>query len=267
MPEDLLSCYGGGAGLPLRCDGDEPRQGRVLGPVERSRRWHGHHAGRGELVEQHDEDAAAPGGGSAGRVGFVQQAPEVHQGGAGGGAGAQGGGERQGTAPPPPLRAPGPPARRAGRGAGAPAPRTGRRGGAATRLALREALSAAAGEITRDLAPGSVDVRLRGRDLDFVVTPPPADKATMRGAGSPEAGADVAGPPLPPPPDAEDGGTSRITLRMPEHLKPRIDQAAGRAGLSVNAWLVRAVAAALDAEGGPRHAEQHDGRRYTGWVR
>jgi hypothetical protein len=54
---------------------------------------------------------------------------------------------------------------------------------------------------------------------------------------------------------------------MPEHLKPRIDQAAGRAGLSVNAWLVRAVAAALDAEGGTRHAEQHDGRRYTGWVR
>src|SRR6476659_3119510 len=44
---------------------------------------------------------------------------------------------------------------------------------AATRLVLLEALAAAAGEITRELAPGSVDVRLRGRDPEFVVTPPP----------------------------------------------------------------------------------------------
>ena len=44
----------------------------------------------------------------------------------------------------------------------------------AARLTLLEALSAAAGEITRDLAPGSVDVRLRGGDPAFVVTPPPA---------------------------------------------------------------------------------------------
>src|ERR671914_990744 len=44
----------------------------------------------------------------------------------------------------------------------------------AARLALLEALSAAASEITRELAPGSVDVRLRGRDPEFVVTPPPA---------------------------------------------------------------------------------------------
>ena len=43
----------------------------------------------------------------------------------------------------------------------------------AARLALLEALSAAAGEITRDLAPGSVDVVLRGGDPAFVVTPPP----------------------------------------------------------------------------------------------
>ena len=41
---------------------------------------------------------------------------------------------------------------------------------AATRLVLLDALSAAAGEITRDLAPGSVDLRLRGREIEFVVT-------------------------------------------------------------------------------------------------
>ena len=46
----------------------------------------------------------------------------------------------------------------------------------AARLALLDALSAAAAEITRDLAPGSVDVRLRGREPTFVVTLPPADE-------------------------------------------------------------------------------------------
>lgn len=43
----------------------------------------------------------------------------------------------------------------------------------ATRLTMLNVLSAAMDEITRELAPGSVDVRLRGLDPDFVVTPPP----------------------------------------------------------------------------------------------
>src|ERR1700749_2174016 len=45
---------------------------------------------------------------------------------------------------------------------------------AATRLVLLDALSAAAGEITREMAPGSVDLRLRGQEAGFVVTLPPA---------------------------------------------------------------------------------------------
>src|SRR5262245_48964502 len=56
---------------------------------------------------------------------------------------------------------------------------------AATRLVLMEALSAAAAEITRDLAPGSVEVRLRGRDPDFVVTPPLADDSFDDQAAAP----------------------------------------------------------------------------------
>src|SRR5690606_29740358 len=52
----------------------------------------------------------------------------------------------------------------------------------AARLALLDALTAAAEEITRDLAPGSVDVRLRGRDPEFVVTPPPAEQELGEGA-------------------------------------------------------------------------------------
>jgi hypothetical protein len=144
----------------------------------------------------------------------------------------------------------------------------------AARLALLEALSAAADEITRELAPGTVDVRLRGRDPDFVVTPPPAGQPYEETA---EKGADIR-PPAPPP-DAEEGGTSRISLRIPEHLKPRVEEAAAREGLSVNAWLVRAVAAALDpgddggraGRGGGRSAgrpaTRQSGRHYTGWVR
>jgi hypothetical protein len=138
---------------------------------------------------------------------------------------------------------------------------------AAARLALLEALSAAADEITRDLAPGSVDVRLRGRDPDFVVTPPPSPQAFEEAAaGGPDGGPPgVAAPPAPP--EAEEGGTSRITLRLPEHLKPRIERAASEAGLSVNAWLVRAVAAALEPDDRGRRPGRELGQRYTGWGR
>lgn len=143
----------------------------------------------------------------------------------------------------------------------------------ATRLALLDALTAAAGEITRDLAPGSVDVRLRGRDADFLVTPPPTDGPA---ADTPTLGTalaravEVTMGVRSPAPEAEEGGTSRITLRLPENLKPMIEDAAGREGLSINAWLVRAVAGALDHEQGRRvdpGGGSQLGRRFTGWVR
>lgn len=133
----------------------------------------------------------------------------------------------------------------------------------AARLVLLSALSAAADEITRDLAPGSVDVRLRGLDPDFVVTPAPAEHTF-------EETADVgfaAAPPVSAGPD--DGTTSRINLRLPEQLKLRIEEAAGRDGLSVNAWLVRALAATLEPDDRGRRAgagHPSSGRRFTGWV-
>jgi hypothetical protein len=143
----------------------------------------------------------------------------------------------------------------------------------ATRLALLEALSAAADEITTDLAPGSVEVRLRGRDPDFIVTSPPTSAETpppQPSLRSALAGAlEVTMGVRPPVPEAdESGGTSRITLRLPEHLKPLIDEAASRMGLSVNAWLVRAVHAALEpGTAAPPAGGRPLGRRYTGWVR
>lgn len=131
------------------------------------------------------------------------------------------------------------------------------------RLTLLNALSAAADEITQELAPGSVDLRLRGLDPTFVVTSMPAEQwdephgATM----VPSA------PPLPPATD-EEGGTARINFRPPEQLKSRIEEAAARDGLSVNAWLVRAVNAVLGAA--PKRADQRrssSGESFTGWVR
>jgi len=130
----------------------------------------------------------------------------------------------------------------------------------AFRLALLDALSAAADEITRDLAPGSVELRLRGGDPGFTVTPPPTE-APVAPSGATEA-------PSPPPPDADDGAVSRINLRLPDQLKGRIEEAAGRDGLSVNAWLVRAAAAAVHAADQPRTQRAPlGGQRFTGWAR
>jgi hypothetical protein len=137
----------------------------------------------------------------------------------------------------------------------------------AVRLALLSALSSAAEEITGQLAPGSVDVRLRGGDIGFVVTPPPAPLEDDH----PESPAAPAGPPAPEPtPDTDEGGTSRVTLRLPEQLKTRIEEAARREGFSLNAWLVRAVTRALDpGTAGPaeRRRTRWSGQQYSGWVR
>ncbi|MYR40896.1 toxin-antitoxin system HicB family antitoxin [Streptomyces sp. SID5910] len=135
----------------------------------------------------------------------------------------------------------------------------------ATRLTMLNVLSAAMDEITRELAPGSVDVRLRGLDPDFVVTPPPTDA----GASAEPAPVPAGPPPTPAPAEGDEGGTARVNLRLPAHLKARAEEAASREGLSVNAWLVRAVSAAVEGGGAPRPAERarNVGQSFTGWVR
>ncbi|MEU4463441.1 hypothetical protein AB0G20_06975 [Streptomyces sp. NPDC024017] len=134
----------------------------------------------------------------------------------------------------------------------------------ATRLTMLNVLSAAMDEITRELAPGSVDVRLRGLDPDFVVTPSPTD-----GGAPAEPAAPVEHLKAPAPTDGDEGGTARVNLRLPAHLKARAEEAASREGLSVNAWLVRAVSAAVDGGTRPRATEkaQTVGQSFTGWVR
>ncbi|TVZ00257.1 hypothetical protein EAS64_37020 [Trebonia kvetii] len=140
---------------------------------------------------------------------------------------------------------------------------------AAVRLTLLEALSAAAEEISAELAPGAVDVRLRGGAAGFVVTPPPAPAV-------PAAGDAVAGPGEVrlPVAEGEDAAMVRINLRLPANLKAFIEDAAAAGGLSVNAWIVRAAAAGLGNEGWrvarrapTQQSDQTVGQSFTGWVR
>jgi hypothetical protein len=126
----------------------------------------------------------------------------------------------------------------------------------AVRLMLLDALSAAADEITRELAPGSVELRLRAGEPDFVVTPAPADEPAEMTLDDAELA----------PPEADEAATARINLRLPEQLKAGIEQAAGRERLSVNSWLVRVAAAALAPDDGRRRGGRV-GQGYTGWVR
>jgi len=139
----------------------------------------------------------------------------------------------------------------------------------AARLALMEALSHAAAEITAELPAGSVDVRLNGRELDFVVTAPMAAPA----------------PPAPPPPpgapEEDDGNLARITLRIPETVKAKAEEYAARNGQSLNTWLVQLVRLATRDEAinididlssipffgdgfGP--GKNRGNRRMTGWI-
>ena len=144
------------------------------------------------------------------------------------------------------------------------------------RLAIMEAISHAAAEITAEMPSGGVDVRLDGRDLEFVVD----------AASGPVAPAAPPAPPTPPPApdDVDDSNVARITLRLPESVKARAEEFAARSGHSLNTWLVSVIRTATrddalnvdidlsslrmlgdqleNAFGGKKRGE----RRMTGWV-
>jgi hypothetical protein len=73
-----------------------------------------------------------------------------------------------------------------------------------------------------------------------------------------------------PLPLDDDAAVSRINLRLPDQLKSRIEEAAGREGLSVNAWLVRAASVAVQTDAAaPQSAPRapRGGQSFSGWVR
>jgi hypothetical protein len=129
------------------------------------------------------------------------------------------------------------------------------------RLALLDVLSAAADEITARLDGATIDVRLSGAEPEFVVNMTrPADEA------QPEPGGDV----------SDEAGSSRITLRLSDALKSRVEATAASAGMSVNAWLVRAISRSLDgSSGGPKPRPPFPAppsgrpgkKRFTGFAR
>jgi len=124
----------------------------------------------------------------------------------------------------------------------------------AVRLAVIDALSAMAAEVTAALDGDVVDIRVRGRDPEVVVVPAPHGEEE------------------PPPDEAvdddtdDDGSVARISLRLPDALKVRAERAAAAEGLSLNAWLVRAVAAGLRE---PRTSPSagRGPRRFSGFAR
>jgi hypothetical protein len=112
-------------------------------------------------------------------------------------------------------------------------------------LRLLDAIGEAAAELSDQLPVGHVEVRLAGRDLRLVLVAPPQA-------------------PAPPTETDEDGGTARLTLRMPDAMKTRVERAADHDQLSVNAWLVRAVGAALDRRPDPARKTRN---RITGFAK
>jgi hypothetical protein len=108
-----------------------------------------------------------------------------------------------------------------------------------TRLALIEALSDAAGEISAELAPSSVEVRMSGQEPEFVVSVSSSSAQPtllLPQSEEPTATAD---------PDPEDEPQARISLRLPNSVKVRVDEMAASDGVSTNAWLIRAIVDAL----------------------
>jgi hypothetical protein len=122
------------------------------------------------------------------------------------------------------------------------------------RLVLLDVLSAAAADITARLGDTAVEVRLADGEPTFVVMTAPPE-------------ADYEEPPTSPA-DAEPG-TARLTLRLPDSVKAKVEAAAARDGVSVNTWLVRAANRSIEAPARGRQATGRwtPGQRITGFAK
>ncbi len=110
---------------------------------------------------------------------------------------------------------------------------------AAAHLWLLDVAGQAAVQLNGQLPAGHVEVRLAGRDPDLVYVPDPE--------------------PEPAAAPGDDAYAARITLRLPESLKAQVEQWAAAEGVSVNTWLVRAIAR------GDQRPRRSPGRRLTGY--
>jgi HicB-like protein involved in pilus formation len=108
------------------------------------------------------------------------------------------------------------------------------------RLKLFDLLAQVAVEVSSKLPSGHVEVRLAGQEPELVFVDSGGD-----------GGATVTGEEL----------SARISLRLPESLKASVERSAEREGISVNAWLVRAIARAAESR-----PVQSGGKRLTGYA-
>ncbi len=106
---------------------------------------------------------------------------------------------------------------------------------------LQDILAEAALELNSQLSDGHVEIRIAGHDLELVIVREDAD--------APEA--------------ADEAFSARISLRLPESLKQRIESSASREGASVNTWLVQALQRAVE----PRRTSSTSRNRLTGYGR
>jgi predicted DNA binding CopG/RHH family protein len=112
--------------------------------------------------------------------------------------------------------------------------------GANLRLRLLDVLSQAALELSSNLPAGHVEVRLAGQEPELVYV-----ESESESAGA-----------------AAEDFSARITLRLPDSLKGAVETAAAREGVSVNTWLVRAIARSVES----RPRQTGAGKRLSGWA-
>lgn len=107
---------------------------------------------------------------------------------------------------------------------------------------LFELMGQVAAELGAAVPDRRVEVRLAGGDVQFVVEAPTAPLAEEE-------------------PGEEDTG-ARITLRLPSQLKAKVEKASAHDGLSLNAYIVRALSQQVRSPVVPRV-----GRRLSGYGR
>jgi len=109
---------------------------------------------------------------------------------------------------------------------------------------LQDVLAEAALELNAQLDAAHVEVRIAGRDPELVL---------VREDGS------ISEP-------VDEAFSARITLRLPESLKQRVESAAAREGGSVNTWLVQALQRSVESKS-HRSISSGSRNRLTGYGR
>jgi hypothetical protein len=92
---------------------------------------------------------------------------------------------------------------------------------------ILDLLSEVAAEVSAELPDGRLEIRVAGDDVDLAyVDDAPARADSPAGDGDGERDRDM---------------SARITLRLSESLKARVEGGAAREGISVNAFIVRTL--------------------------